>query len=81
MLAEVGPLSSESVLYILYVNIKALHAADNAFYELLDETWMSMNERVTQFLRFFLHNFLPQPLALWAYVVVIGSCGGTDSGT
>ena len=51
-----------------------------------------MNERVTEFLRTFLPNFLcpiktsflSPPLAryeLWGVVVVVGSCGGTNGGT
>ena len=51
---------------------------------LLIEDWMSRNETVTEFLRFLLPSFLPH---LWlceiwwgGLVVVVESCGVTDSG-
>ena len=64
MLVAGGTLSSESALYISHVNFRALHAAGNAFYAFLVEKWMSMNESVTEILRFFLPTFHSPPLAL-----------------
>ena len=72
-------------LYISHVNFKALHAAGNAFHKLLIEIWMSMNESVTECLRFFLPTFLPPSSCSvraggWR-VVVVGGFDGTDSPT
>ena len=46
--------------------------------------WMSMSESVTEFLRFFFPTFATPTscsVRVRGEVVVVGSCGGTDSGT
>ena len=73
----------ETELYISYFNFKALHAAGNASLNYLSRTeWAWMSVWVSSWIS---STLLSSPHLLlcksWRVVEVVGSCGGTDSGT